>query len=335
MEHVADLGDGIHRIVVPLPFPSPPSVNCYAFEGEAGITLLDCGVDSADGRAALYGGLEALGAAPTELHRLIGSHLHVDHVGLAKRMVEDIGCEWVMHASSGDEVAHYNDWTLRRGKLADLVETHGAPPEAVAQFRREWPRPDWYGQALAPTHPVADGDRIPLGADRWLTVLHTPGHQPNHISLVDSRTELLFSGDHLLPRITPFIPYTGDDSDNLGDYLESIERIEELQAGVTHPAHGAVIERGKARARQITLHHERRMGAMLQELRASGPMTAWQVMEATFRPHLSHFEQRLAIQETLSHLEHLRRAGSLERAQEEGRFWYRILRPRPTARHRP
>lgn len=321
MAEVTHLGNGIHRITLPLPFPAPTAVNCYAFEGSDGLTLLDCGIDGDDEFARLVDGFGVLGATPSDLHRLIGSHLHVDHMGMAKRIVEATGCEWVMHAGTGAEVTHYNDWSERTGRLARLAVAAGAPTAALARSFSEMPRPPWFSEAIPPSHPVEDGALIPLDAARHLRVLFTPGHQANHLCLVDSLTGRLFSGDHILPRISPFIPYTGEDDDHLGAYLLSLARVAALDPPVTHPAHGPTIERGAARARQILLHHERRLETMLEQLE-DGPRTAWQVMEAAFRPNLSPLEERLAFQETMAHLENLVRTGRADRFDDGGVRWY-------------
>ena len=302
-----DLGDGIWRITAPLPFPAPKSVNCYVFEGREGLTMLDCGVETEVGLASIAAGLDTVGGVLTTL---IGSHLHVDHMASAGHLVAETGARFVMHETTSDEVPLYNDWGVRADALAAAATANGAPPEFATALRTQWERPDWYGTAIDPTDPVADGDRIALDGDRYLTVVYTPGHQRNHICLIDSRTGLLFSGDHVLPRISPFVPYTGPESDHLGDYLDSIDRIVEMEATLTHPAHGSEIERGSERAHQIALHHSRRLEDMVHHLE-SGPATAWSVMEATFRPNLSFIQQRLAIQESLAHLEHLRRRGRI------------------------
>ena len=72
---------------------------------------------------------------------------------------------------------------------------------------------------------VDDGDRIDLGSGRYLEVIHTSGHDPTHICLLASVTGDLFSGDHVLPRITPFVLYDPD-RDGLGEYLESLQLVE-------------------------------------------------------------------------------------------------------------
>lgn len=316
------LGDGVYRIELPLPFPSPRAVNCYLFEGDRGLTLLDCGIDGPAEFEMLTGALAGFDFAVSDLERLVGSHLHVDHMGMAKRIVDATGCDWVMHTSTESEIPHYNDWSPRRNDLARLVAASGAPPEAVARFDRRFERPAWFSEALDPTHPVEDGDHIRLSGDRHLEAIFTPGHQANHLCLRDSRTGRLYSGDHVLPRISPFIPYTGEGEDHLGAYLASLQRIIDLDAGETYPGHGPTIERGSARAHQIYLHHQRRMETLLGILK-EGARTPWAVMQSMFRSNLSSLEQRLAFQETMAHLEHLRLTGRLERNLVEGRLHYR------------
>lgn len=305
MDAAIGLGEGVYQVMIPLPFPSPRYVNSYVFETDHGLTVLDCGVNDAPGRAALA---EALAEIGGQMTTLIGSHLHIDHVGMARQLVAETGAEFVMHSSTPAEVVIYNDWDRRRANLAETALRHGAPRSFATKLETSWERPEWYDDAIDPTRPVDEGDRIALETDRFLTVLYTPGHQANHICLVDSRTGVLYSGDHVLPRISPFVPYGGPNADTLGDYFTSLEKIESLGADVTQPAHGAQIERGSDRAGQISLHHDRRLETMMDELR-DGPKTAWEIMEASFRPHLNFAQQRLALQESLSHLMHLVRRG--------------------------
>lgn len=316
-----ELGDGVYRITLPLPFPDPQTVNCYLFEGDTGLTLLDCGIDGPQELQMLGRAFGGFGFGLSDLHRLIASHLHVDHMGMAKRLIETTEGEWVMHSSARAEIPHYNDWDSRRDSLARMVKASGAPEDAVARFRRETPRPEWFSQAIEPSHSVEDGDKIPLSKARYLEVIYTPGHQPNHLCLRDSRTGRLYSGDHVLPRISPFIPFTGEDHDHLAAYLASLDRIVELDARDTFPGHGPTIERGSARAHQIRLHHQRRLDTTLGVL-AERPRTPWDVTQTVFRPNLSPLEERLAFQETMAHLEHLRRQGRVKRNLVDGVWWY-------------
>ncbi|MGH8875462.1 MAG: MBL fold metallo-hydrolase, partial [Acidimicrobiia bacterium] len=208
------------------------------------------------------------------------------------------------------------------GSTGDLAARHGAPPETVAELARPEPRHPFIPFADPPDVEVSDGDRLDLGDGRFLEVLHTPGHEQAHICLRDSRTGILFSGDHVLPGITPVVMYDEMVADALGEYISSLTRIRDLGAGATYPAHGTLMQHGSARAAQIILHHQRRLAVMSEEVRID-PKTAWAVMSKVFRPHLNMWEQRLALRETIAHLEHLRLNRRLGWSEQQGVVWYR------------
>lgn len=321
--YATELGRGVGLIRLPLPFPGLRWTNAYAIRGDAGITLIDCGVDDGPTRNALEQGLAELGSGLEDVAGLICTHMHPDHMGLAHRLVAE-GISLTMHEAAPAAIEHYNDWNISRRNLASLAVEHGAPAEFVARTASADPRPDWAGTAVTPDRLVKDGEQIRVGDGRTLTVIHTPGHENSHICLVDDDSQVLYSGDHVLPRITPVVMY-GFESDPLGTYLDSLARIEAMDIGLTYPAHVEILERGSLRARQIILHHERRLGAMVQEVRSQAK-TAWELVGEIFRPHLDPLEERLALSETLAHLEYLRLRGELDRTMEAGVWHY--FRPR-------
>lgn len=315
------LGQGISVVTLPLPFRAPPSVNAYVIEGSDGLTLIDCGVDWVEGHNALTTGLADLAFDPKAVSVLIVSHLHPDHVGMAPRLVRDWGVRTMMHTRAAKLVDRYNDTEgfIRRTK--ELADRHGVPPGARPAFIDVGERPQWMPLIDAPEQVVDDGDDIAIDAGRSLEVVHTPGHEPAHICLRDSRTGILFAGDHVLPRITPFVGYDEMFEDVLSDFLDSLRRVEGLLVTTTYPAHGAVIEHGSARASQILLHHQRRLLGMLDVIDPGGT-TSWEVMERVFRPNLSPGDQRLALRETVAHLEHLRFKDRLRAFEVEGMIRY-------------
>jgi glyoxylase-like metal-dependent hydrolase (beta-lactamase superfamily II) len=318
---VERLGHGISVIPLPLPFSSPAWVNAYVLEGADGAVLIDCGVDWEPGHDRLMHGLAELSVDPAAIHTLIVSHLHPDHVGMAPRLMHDHGWRLLMHRSAAGNHVVYNDTPGLQRWMVGFGTGNGVPPAVLAPFA-DITRPDYMPHLRPPDIVVDDGDHIPLEAGRHLEVLHTPGHEHSHICLRDSRTGILFSGDHILPRITPVIMWDQTETDVLGMYLESVSRLVVMRIGLTYPAHGSIVERGGQRAEQILLHHERRLSGM-EEIVERGPATAWQVMEGAYRPHLTSLEQRLALRETVSHLEHLRLFERLLRFDEDGIRWYR------------
>jgi glyoxylase-like metal-dependent hydrolase (beta-lactamase superfamily II) len=295
-------------------------VNTYAVEAHDGLMLIDCGTDWEPGRQALADGFDFLGLEESAVHTLVVSHLHPDHVGMSSRLVRELGCRFVMHERAEKLVHRYNDTPGYARRLSRLAGTHGVPEQVIAAATGA-ERPDYMPVIDPPDHVVRDGDEVDIGGGRSLSVVHTPGHEPAHICLRDSRTGILFSGDHILPRISPVIMYDTEIGDPLGDYMGSLSKLMAMGIGLTYPAHGTLIERGDERAHQILLHHDRRLRDMT-ELVASQDMTAWTVMTKSFRPNLNAVEARLAFLETVSHLEHLRLSGRVGVEDREGKTFF-------------
>lgn len=315
------LGDGIHLIPAPLPFKSPAWVNTYAVESNGGLLLIDCGTDWEPGRQAIQNGFSELGLDESAVHTLLVSHLHLDHVGMSARLVREWGCRFVMHQRASKLVDIYNDTPGHIERLKNIASTHGVPDSAREETTASV-RPDYMPLIQPPDHVVEDGDRIDLGGGRHLEILHTPGHEPAHICARDNRTGILFSGDHVLPRISPVIMYDTFLDDPLGDYMNSLQRLVEMEIGVTYPAHGTIIDQGDERARQILLHHDRRLLDMADLVREADT-NAWNVMLKSFRPNLDPLQSRLAFLETISHLEHLRLTGRIREEDHNGKMIYR------------
>ena len=317
------LGNGIHLIPAPLPFKSPAWVNTYAMESGDGLLLLDCGTDWEPGREALRDGFRSLGLDESAVHTLVVSHLHLDHVGISARLIREWGCRFVMHERAAKLVDRYNDTPGYVDRLLRIGRTHGVPDRMLESATADLAtRPDYMPLIDPPDHTVADGERIDIGGGRGLEVVHTPGHEPAHICLLDSQTGILFSGDHILPRISPVIMWDEDLGDPLGDYLSSLHKLLAIGVELTYPAHGTLIDQGDERARQILLHHDRRLLDMVQLVRERDS-TAWEVMLKSFRPNLTPLESRLAFLETVSHLEHLEMTGRLQHEDREGTIVFR------------
>ncbi|MCA1734871.1 MAG: MBL fold metallo-hydrolase [Actinobacteria bacterium] len=315
------LGQGISLINLPLPFHSPRSVNAYVVEGSDGLLLIDCGVDSPECRRALFGGLDQLGYSPPAIDTLVVSHLHPDHVGMSSHLTSTYGMRLVMHQRAAKLVDRYNDSAGFAQRTHDLAVRHAVPLSSFDDFVDLGPRPDWMPNIEQPDQLVEEGDAIAVGSDRELEVIFTPGHEPAHICLRDSRTGRLFAGDHILPRITPLVAYDELFPDVLGEFLESLRKIEKLGLTTTYPAHGDVLPHGSARADQIQLHHERRLANMRDVVKPLGT-SAWEVMEQVFRPNLGPMDQRFALRETVAHLEHLVLTGRLRSDEENQRLSY-------------
>src|SRR3990170_3915563 len=104
---------GIFRLVLPLPFPGLTRVNAYLIQDGDGCTLVDCGIyDPAleeGGFPELVDALKACDASVSDVTRLVVTHPHIDHYGMAGRLIEEAGCELWMHEASSEDLESYMD----------------------------------------------------------------------------------------------------------------------------------------------------------------------------------------------------------------------------------
>ncbi|HEX2051640.1 MAG TPA: MBL fold metallo-hydrolase [Actinomycetota bacterium] len=318
---------GVFRLVLPLPFPGLDRVNAYALRDGDGVTLVDCGIFDPDpagdhGWDELVAALAACDVAPGDVRRLVVTHPHVDHYGMAARLVERTGCELWMHERASEDVRVYADPRARTESLRAELARHGIDAHDARELTEFEDWRAFVSGVVDATRPVADRDTLEAGGRTW-TIHHTPGHSRSHVCLFAAGDGILVSGDHLLGGITPHIDFRpGDDEDPLGDYLRSLERVEELEPGLVLPGHGRPFEDGGARARSIARHHDRRLGSVVQVVRHE-PRTASYVTQEIFGPALLNFQRRLALGEAIAHLDYLCRTGDVERGERDGTVFYR------------
>jgi glyoxylase-like metal-dependent hydrolase (beta-lactamase superfamily II) len=132
------------------------------------------------------------------------------------------------------------------------------------------------------------------------------------------RDGVLLAGDTILEPITPAIGiYAGGRPDPLGDYFETLRRIEELDLRVAYAGHGSAIERPAERARVIAAHHRERLDRAAAALDGR-PLTAYDVSRELFSRDLSVTQQRFAVAEALAHL--VRLVGEGRASYSDGRF---------------
>ncbi len=327
---------GVYRLVLPLPFPGLARVNAYLLSDDSGPTLIDCGMKdpAAPGEGSwgeLRAALGACGVSPEDVTRLVITHPHVDHYGLAGALVEASGCDVWMHADASEELEVYRDPGGLSRRVAEMLVDHGVDPADVRELSafEDW-RPFITGVVEA-TRPLQGGEKVRIGPRSW-EVVHTPGHARSHICLY-SEDGILISGDHILPAITPHIDFQRGAGDPLGDYLRSLATIERLAPDLVLPGHGRPFDDGAERARAIARHHDRRLGSILQVIRHR-PCSASEITDEVFGSTLLNFERRLALGEALAHLAYLRRRGEVERIRApDGTYLYRKASPsrRPVA----
>jgi glyoxylase-like metal-dependent hydrolase (beta-lactamase superfamily II) len=305
---------------LPTPYPVGP-VNAYLLPGPP-VTLVDCGPKTREALAALETGLAGAGTRLGQVERLIITHGHVDHFGLAARVAVESGARVMVHAADRPKLQ------VDRSFLAPMrrfIREAGFPEEfsdglinVLRAYRDQLDR-------VTPTDTLADGDRLPL-ADDSLEVLHTPGHAQGHICL--RAGDALISGDLLLEEISPnpIIEFGPDGTRlrTLPALLGSLRRVEALAPAVAYPGHGDPLREPAARAAELLRHHMGRKEDLAQML-ASRAWTLRELADAWFR-NLQEFNVILGLSEVMGHLDLLEDEGRLTVERRGGVARYALAR---------
>lgn len=311
-----EVADGVVQVFLPLPM-KPTIINVYLVRGGNGWTLIDTGMHTGDSTRTFKEALDAVGAAPTDVRRIVCTHHHIDHYGTSGPYRELTHADVYLHPLEAERAAAQATATGENATWTQRLGIPTVPPEKQMPSAR-LAFGNLYVPAI-PDHLLADGDEIPLGDGRTLQVVWTPGHTPGHCCLLLQPEGILFVGDHLLPKITPHVGISPDGPENpLGDFLTSHEKIQKLDARLVCPAHGGVYEDHRKRAAQLIDFHRVRKMTMLDQIRKHA-LTPYEVaLEAFAISPSNRFQVMAATSETLAHLELLRREGRALRSEQAG-----------------
>jgi len=295
-------------------------VNAYLIEGSSGYALVDAGLHTADAESVLRAALAEAGIAMEDVHRVFVTHLHPDHIGMAGTL-ERTGAEVVMHAP---EIANARRMWSRDQSMVDETytwfERHGMPEDVDQGMREAWLAMGQRVDEISKIAEARDRETLDLGGRRE-RVAWTPGHTDYHAVLVDEAERILFSGDHVLPRITSNVglyPYSRDDP--LGDFLDALHAVRSLRVTRVLPAHGDPFDDLPGRVDQILAHHDDRLRATLDAL-GDVERDAYAVCRTLFPVLRSAHEERFALAETLAHLRYLERRGKVREIEGPPARW--------------
>lgn len=214
--------------------------------------------------------------------------------------------------------------------MSALLERHGVPPLDVLVLKSASMPTLGFVTMTFPDRVLYDGEILSTGLYD-VEVIWTPGHSPGHICLYEPRNRLLFSGDHILPGITPNISYNVQSGDNpLGDYIHALCKLQHLPVAKVLPAHEDVFSDLRTRIEQIVIHHDRRK-AEIQEVLASGePRNAWEISPLITWDtpmawdKLPPLNKRSAVTEVVAHLECMRWEGIVQRIIKDNSVSYLV-----------
>lgn len=284
--------------------------NAYLLVGTETV-LVDTGDGTAQTAAELTAALDDRGVEFADIDRVLLTHWHGDHRGLAGRIQAAGGATVNVHAADADLVAGDEDaWRALERLYHRLFERWGMPPKKQATVTEVLSSMAWTDDAPTVT-PIMSGDRFRAG-DRTLEAVHAPGHSAGSCLFVTDDGAAL-TGDALLPQYTPNVGGADVRVDGaLAAYLETLRAIESAGYDRAWPGHREPITDPAARAQTIREHHETRAYRVLQALGQLGPSDAWTVSAELFGAlediHILHGPGEAA-----AHLNHLAEAGHVTR----------------------
>jgi glyoxylase-like metal-dependent hydrolase (beta-lactamase superfamily II) len=330
------LAPGIGWARLPVP-GSLNHVNVWALDDGDGVALVDTGLDIPPAREA-WDALFAGPLAGRPVTRIICTHMHPDHVGLAGWLCERWGVRlWMTRG----------EWLFAR--MLSLDARPAPPAEATAYQRaagwdeerlasaaaKPW---NFFASAVSPVPlgivRMQDGDTIRLGARNWRVVTGN-GHSPEHACLVDPGSEsgagaggVMIAGDQVLPRITSnvSVSLSEPEGDPLGDWLASIAKLKQLPGDLlVLPGHGEPFTGLHARLDALETGHQGRLNALVDHL-AAAPRRAVDCFGILFGRKIDDASLGLATGEAFAHLRRLEVTGRAAREERDGVFWYRSAR---------
>jgi glyoxylase-like metal-dependent hydrolase (beta-lactamase superfamily II) len=323
-----DIAPGIRWLRMPLPF-ALNHINLWLLrdrdeEGRDGWTVVDCGITDENTRAA-WTQVFANELQGLPVLRVIVTHMHPDHIGLAHWLTAHWNCQlWISatdwHAA---QMASLSTTGVGGNSAADFFASHGlVDPEAQDRIRAR----GRYYPTMVPAVPaqfcrLVDDQQLPIGAHSWRCIVGY-GHAPEHISLYSATLPMsppvLISGDMLLPRISTNVSVFASEpeANPLPMYLASIRKLAELPADtLVLPSHGKPFLGLHARIEQLQTHHEERLAVAMDTCRQR-PCSAADLLTVLFGRRLDLHQTTFAMGESIAHLHMLWRAGQLRRSRD-------------------
>jgi len=308
------IADGVWWLRMPLPF-ALDHINLWLLEDGDAWTIVDTGIGLDEVRA-LWEQLLAGPMGGRPVRRIVVTHFHPDHFGLAGWLHERTGARLAMtrgefltgsliqadadHRYSDLQVAFFRRHGLDEARLAPLARRGNVYRRVVT------PPPARYRR-------LVDGETFRVGEHHWQVAIGT-GHAPEHACLHCPSLGVLIAGDQILPRITPNVSLQAmePEADPLRQFLDSVERFSALPAdALVLPSHGLPFRGLHARLAELRAHHLARLDELAEA--CDRPRTAAELIPVLFRRRLDSHQVMFAMGESLSHLVYLTTEGRLVR----------------------
>lgn len=329
---------GIYQLRLPTKSFPPGHTNAYLVRGDEGYLLVDTGWDTEEILNYIQKEIAEIGISLKEITQIVLTHSHTDHAGLAGRLRHLFPVRIYLHQRGIDTIKFrftYNDSYCQDNfypQTDRFLQVHGVPPSQLEKPDTLLPEMRW---PPLPDVPLHGGETISTGNFNF-QVLWTPGHSPGHISLYEPNQKILISGDVILPTITTNIGFHLQLSNNpLGDYLNSLDKIKNLDISFVLPGHEKPFSNVMQRVAQLVQKHEDKNEEILSVISDYEPKTAYEISLEISRapgtrrpmwPDFTPLDKRFTVLENVAHLEAMRFQGRASRLLKDSTVYYHLLK---------
>nr|WP_251133112.1 MBL fold metallo-hydrolase [Exiguobacterium sp. s95] len=313
--------DEIFTLPIPTPFPVG-DINCYVLKTDNENILIDCGPDTAEAWHAMQEGLQKIGLSVEELDKVIVTHHHADHAGMAYRFSEK-GIAIYGHARLRPYLEQDTDF-LNSGDafLQRLAMSFGVPKEIRALLPSYLSALKWLGKGQL-DYVLKEGDSITAAGT--YRVIELPGHASDQIGIL-GQDGTLFAADHLLARIEPNPlleqPQAGDASDikrPVLAYMRSLEKLQGERITIAYTGHGETIRDVPSLIEERLLQRKVRGEQLLKHL--TGEQTLFDLAQLTYGNRLKK-SFPLVMSEMKARLDYLVASGQITVEKRDAVLYY-------------
>ncbi len=315
--------------IVPISLPTPfyiGAVNVYLIK-EDPITIIDTGPKTNEAVDALRAAFKANGLSVSDIRRIVLTHAHEDHCGLARSLRDE--------AKNAEVFVH--DWEtghraarLEHEENLRLLRSAGVPDDEIQFMRKLYEQVRQYADSLEDDHctPLNDEDELEFDTGT-LRVVHTPGHTPGSCSFLREADRTIIAGDCVLKRVTPNPVISVDPVDpsrrfrSLAEYLVSLARVRSFAPTLVYGGHGEPIHDYEELFNRYLRAINERQAAVVRLVPKNGA-TAWEVSRQMF-PDADDVHRFLAVSEAVAHLDQAQSEGKIALELSDGREIYRKI----------
>jgi glyoxylase-like metal-dependent hydrolase (beta-lactamase superfamily II) len=316
----------LFRAEIPLPRNPLKATNSYIITGKDRNLIIDTGMSRDECRTAMLAALDQLSVDLSKTDFYV-THLHADHIGLVEELSAGDAKKYFNQPDA--DILNYKDlWQI----VCSLTDRHGFPAEQVRPAIESHP-----GQSYNPHEPidftmVSDGDVIRYSGYEFRCIF-TPGHTSGHTCLYEPHLKMLFSGDHILDDITPNISTWLEDSDPLGEYFKSLDRVYGMAIDIVLPGHRNLITDCRKRIDELKEHHRQRIDEVQEIMKQAGPSSAFEVASRMTWDIIAEgwddfplMQKWFATGEALAHICHLETAGKIKKETIDQKAIYSLVK---------